>query len=372
MNELYALNPFSSGVDNIFKLDYERETDAIVYDDTYIQSSGSGGAFVFDFNPRDQTVYFLGSGAGGSRALYTFDLETGDRVLLGPIVSDGGSSNPQAMAFGSNGTLYFVFNTGEINKYNVTTLTMSPWTTVETAGGGVGLTYDFDNDRLIHARGATVATITEIPISTGVPQALFSFVVPSGGCGGTSQAIEYVGNNKVISSTTGGCSSIYTVDLVTFTPDMILDPSFTDDIKSLMLIDYEVNIVPDTFSCDDLGANDVVVTVIDPFAREASCETVVTVTDPDENCLLSVVDATLDSFVMYPNPANDYFTLSWDATNGLNAVQVYDISGKRLLDININTAATEQTIDVSSLSPGMYMVRVFNDNNVVTKKLVIR
>ncbi len=371
MNELYALNPFLGGVENIFKLDYERDTDDITWDDSYIQSTGAGGAFVFDYNPKDQTVYFLG-GSGGSRTLFTFDLETGDRVELAAIVSDGGSTSPQAMAFGSNGTLYFVFNTGEINKFNISSLSMTPLTTVETAGVGVGLTYDFDNDRLIHARGTSVATITEIPISTGVPQALFSFVVPDGGCGGTAQAIEYVGNNKVVSSTTGGCSSIYTIDLMTFTPDMILDPSFTDDIKSLMLIDYEVDIVPDTFSCDDLGANDVVVTVTDPFNREASCETVVTLTDPDENCLLSTNDVSLDSFVMYPNPANGYFTLSWDLQNRIAAVEVYDISGKQLIAMPLQDASTEQTIDVSALSPGIYLIRVFNETTMVTKKLVIR
>lgn len=371
MNELYALNPFSSGVDNVFLLDYERETDDIVWDDTYIQSTGSGGAFMLDFNPRDQLVYFLGS-TGGGRTLFTFDLDTGDRVEIGPIVSDGGSTNPQAMAFGSNGALYFVFNTGEINRYSLASGTMSPFTTVETAGGGVGLTYDFDNDRLIHARGSTVATITEIPLSTGVPQALFSFVVPDGGCGGTAQAIEYVGNNKLVGSTTFGCSSIYTVDLVTFTPNMILDPSFTDDIKSLMLIDYEVDIVPDTFSCDDLGANDVVVTVTDPFNRQASCETVVTVVDPDDNCILSVTDLTLEEFAIYPNPANDYVTVRWDITNQVHGVEIYDISGKRLINLGLDNATLEQTIDVSALSAGLYMVRIFSDQDTATKKLVIR
>ncbi|MEP2936701.1 MAG: T9SS type A sorting domain-containing protein [Gilvibacter sp.] len=372
MNQLYALDPFASGVDNVFLLDYERDTDDIVWDDTYVQSTGAGGAFAFDFNPRDQTVYFMGSATGGGRALFTFDVETGDRVELGDIVSDGGSTNPQAMAFGSNGALYFVFNSGEINRYSLASGTMSPFATVETAGGGVGLTYDFDNDRLIHARGSTVATISEIPLSTGVPQALFSFVVPDDGCGGTAQAIEYVGNDKLIASTTFGCSSIYTVDLVTFVPNMILNPSFTDNIKSLMLIDYEVDITPNDFSCDDLGPHDVVVTVTDPFNRQASCETVVTVVDPDDNCILSTDEVTLDQFVMYPNPANDYFTLSWDPINRITAVEVYDFSGKRLINLPIDAFDSEQTIDVSSLSRGIYLVRVFNEDTMATKKLVIK
>lgn len=371
-NQLYALNPFSSGVDNLFLLNYERETDDISLDDSYLQSTGSGGAFALDFNPRTETVYFLGSGAGGARTLYTFNLETGDRVDVGPIVSPGGSTNPQAMAFARNGILYFVFNTGEIGAYNLTTDSMSLFTTVETAGGGVGLTYDFDNDRLIHARGTTAATITEIPISTGVPQALFSFVVPDGGCGGTSQAIEYVGNNKVISSTTGGCSSIYTVDLVTFTPDMILDPSFTNDIKSLMLIDYDVAIVPNNFSCDDLGAKDVTVTVTDPFGREASCDTVVTVTDPDDNCILAVNEFTLEQIQMYPNPASDYLTINWDSSKQLTAVEVYDITGKRLINLELSTVVGEKALDVSALSAGIYLVRIIDQSTAVTKRLVIQ
>ena len=71
---------------------------------------------------------------------------------------------------------------------------------------------------------------------------------------------------------------------------------------------------------------------------------------------------------LYPNPVNGNFVTIQTPTNGDKHVEVYDITGKRL----INTLLNGDTLDVSSISTGMYLVKVTVDNQSKTSKLVIR
>lgn len=83
---------------------------------------------------------------------------------------------------------------------------------------------------------------------------------------------------------------------------------------------------------------------------------------------LGIADADAASVLMFPNPASASVTL----TGVENAqVQLFDLTGRRVLFIE---KATEgQGIDVSSLEEGLYIVRITDGRNSVTKKLnVIR
>ncbi|TRX35282.1 T9SS type A sorting domain-containing protein [Flavobacterium sp. ZT3R18] len=68
----------------------------------------------------------------------------------------------------------------------------------------------------------------------------------------------------------------------------------------------------------------------------------------------------LKNIYLYPNPAANYFTLNTDASK----VQIFSITGQLVKSFNKN-----QTIDhhynISDLNNGMYLVRVYNDENQV-------
>ena len=83
---------------------------------------------------------------------------------------------------------------------------------------------------------------------------------------------------------------------------------------------------------------------------------------------LGVNDLDLLEMNLYPNPVNGNFVTIQTPTNGDKHVEVYDITGKRL----INTLLNGDTLDVSSISTGMYLVKVTVDNQSKTSKLVIR
>ena len=84
------------------------------------------------------------------------------------------------------------------------------------------------------------------------------------------------------------------------------------------------------------------------------------------NGTLETNDISLNTFSIYPNPANNYLTIT-SQINGIKNIAIYDILGKQVL----NTIASER-IDISSLANGVYIVKITQNEFSVTKKLVVR
>ena len=83
---------------------------------------------------------------------------------------------------------------------------------------------------------------------------------------------------------------------------------------------------------------------------------------------LSTVDAMVLDMRIYPNPSNGSYVTIQTPVNGVKYVEVFDITGKRL----INTSLSADTLDVSSISSGMYLVKVTVEGQSKTSKLIIR
>ena len=83
---------------------------------------------------------------------------------------------------------------------------------------------------------------------------------------------------------------------------------------------------------------------------------------------LSVNENEITDLVVYPNPVEDNFVTIQSQLEGLREIQIYNIVGKRVL--NIRTA--ENQLDVSSLNSGIYMLKVSINGQSSTSKLVIK
>ena len=90
--------------------------------------------------------------------------------------------------------------------------------------------------------------------------------------------------------------------------------------------------------------------------------------------VLSLDEFENGSFVFYPNPASDFVTVSLkDSTNSILTISVYDVLGKMILQKTANDAVTTDTVDLSSVNPGIYFIEVQTENNVkVVKKLLVK
>ncbi len=68
-------------------------------------------------------------------------------------------------------------------------------------------------------------------------------------------------------------------------------------------------------------------------------------------------------FSVYPNPATEYLTI--ESSEALREVNVIDVAGRTVMSLGAT-----QTINVSGLASGVYMLRVVSDNGVGMQKFV--
>lgn len=88
---------------------------------------------------------------------------------------------------------------------------------------------------------------------------------------------------------------------------------------------------------------------------------------------LNTNENTLQDLSLYPNPNNGNFTVSFNSnsTKKIN-VEVYDIRGRRVYNNEYqNNGYFNENINVSNLQSGVYMVKVQDGDNQLTKKIVI-
>ncbi|RZK13054.1 MAG: T9SS type A sorting domain-containing protein [Flavobacterium sp.] len=84
---------------------------------------------------------------------------------------------------------------------------------------------------------------------------------------------------------------------------------------------------------------------------------------------LSVGDTELNSFKMYPNPAQDVLYLS--NINFPASITIYDMTGKLLVDTKVQS--NETAINTSGFGSGIYMVNVTdNVGGISTSKLAVK
>ncbi|MCG9792203.1 T9SS type A sorting domain-containing protein [Flavobacterium algicola] len=78
--------------------------------------------------------------------------------------------------------------------------------------------------------------------------------------------------------------------------------------------------------------------------------------------------ATIEGLNLYPNPASNG-RVSIATKNDLNKeIVIFDLLGKRILQ----TQLSGRELNISSLSPGVYIIKINEDNATATRKLIVR
>ena len=79
-----------------------------------------------------------------------------------------------------------------------------------------------------------------------------------------------------------------------------------------------------------------------------------------------LIDNLHDKVRMFPNPVNHYLSFSTNSNENLN-IQIFDIQGKSVLRVeNILNS-----VNVSELGTGVYLVQITSGAEIATKKLII-
>ncbi|WP_435135983.1 chondroitinase-B domain-containing protein [Formosa sp. A9] len=86
---------------------------------------------------------------------------------------------------------------------------------------------------------------------------------------------------------------------------------------------------------------------------------------------LSVNEITENQLKLYPNPVSNGTLHLSKQSYKFEKLNIYDISGKLIFSKMLNSDLDREDIDVSSISKGMYFVKIKGNNHAFTKKIMI-
>jgi hypothetical protein len=79
-----------------------------------------------------------------------------------------------------------------------------------------------------------------------------------------------------------------------------------------------------------------------------------------------------DKINVYPNPASDVVAIQLNHLTANNiTLELYDLTGKLLQTSQILQGSTITYFDTRTLYEGTYLVKIIDNGNVVTKKIVV-
>lgn len=100
------------------------------------------------------------------------------------------------------------------------------------------------------------------------------------------------------------------------------------------------------------------------YAYQASPNTSIVAGDRGASALS---DVSKTSFSFYPNPAKDVLNL--DLNGSFESVAIYDMLGKQVLFVKPDSDT--QSLDLSSLTEGVYVISAVSNRKTLTEKLIV-
>ena len=82
------------------------------------------------------------------------------------------------------------------------------------------------------------------------------------------------------------------------------------------------------------------------------------------------MDFSPPNIALSPNPSSNTLNINFENQTHLASIQISDITGRVLQSFNIQNSTSNISINVSSLSSGMYFLRITSSNKTETKKFI--
>lgn len=79
-------------------------------------------------------------------------------------------------------------------------------------------------------------------------------------------------------------------------------------------------------------------------------------------------DNTIEGLSFYPNPVSNGKVYITSKSNADKQVTIFDVLGKKVLQ----TQLTSKELNVASLSPGVYIIKIEEGDASATRKLIVR
>jgi Secretion system C-terminal sorting domain len=78
-------------------------------------------------------------------------------------------------------------------------------------------------------------------------------------------------------------------------------------------------------------------------------------------------ESTIEGLSFYPNPVSNGKIYITSKSSSDKQVTIFDVLGKKVL-----TQLTSKELNVSSLSPGVYIIKIEEGDSSATRKLIVR
>ncbi|WP_339614541.1 T9SS type A sorting domain-containing protein, partial [uncultured Winogradskyella sp.] len=86
---------------------------------------------------------------------------------------------------------------------------------------------------------------------------------------------------------------------------------------------------------------------------------------------LGVSDFTLsDAISLYPNPATDVIKIKNISDLKLEGIRIYDINGRLVAHHKVRDTSNNQSINVSELASGIYMLQIYSNQANTIKRII--
>lgn len=79
-------------------------------------------------------------------------------------------------------------------------------------------------------------------------------------------------------------------------------------------------------------------------------------------------DTSIEGLSFYPNPVSNGKIYITSKTGGDKEVSIFDVLGKKVLQATLNT----KELNISSISPGVYIIKIREGDATATRKLMIK
>jgi hypothetical protein len=77
-------------------------------------------------------------------------------------------------------------------------------------------------------------------------------------------------------------------------------------------------------------------------------------------------------FNLFPNPVKDRLTVAFSKVSDKSKLIIFDAKGSMLKEISVNTGDTRAEINTSNFAAGSYLIKLFNNNQIIGTKLFIK
>jgi Secretion system C-terminal sorting domain len=127
--------------------------------------------------------------------------------------------------------------------------------------------------------------------------------------------------------------------------------------------------VSESFTPNEVNTNQVM-GLIPPLFMQSDNEEGVLDYNTENQLIRSGESGQGMSFDLYPNPAVANLNLNFNTDFSDGTIQIFNLSGQLVLSVEISSSSRGESIDISQLQTGQYLVNIFNENYNEAKWLV--